>query len=181
MRSESRCDCQCVMSQCVCVRVCVCDLLFHGGYVLKNVRHLYTENLVSGFFEEIFFFLSFLRKQKGNKKKSSASWRNKRRQTTRNHNYSKNNNRNGFNRTTCKRTCVEILIPACSECLCCVVVCVCVVSVFTCVQSAAWRWSDLRYWWQPDMQHEIRTEGEDCGDSHRRTITLNHVYCVRLQ
>lgn len=91
---------------CVCVRVCACvcawmrarNLLFHGECVLKNVRHLYTEDLAS----EIFFFLSFLRKQKGNNKKktklfSIATEQTSKKQTTRNHNYWKNNNRNGFN------------------------------------------------------------------------------------
>lgn len=104
---------------CVCVRVCVRSALPWRLCAKERSAFIHRK---PGFW--LFWGDFFLRKQKGTKKKifsimtEQTSTNNKEPQLF--------NNRNGFNRTTWKQTCVKILIPACSECLC---VCICVLWV----------------------------------------------------
>lgn len=182
MRSESQYGCRLVRHVAVCV--CVRSALPLWLCAKERSAFIRTENLVSGLFEKVFFFPSCLRKQKG-QEKSSALRQNKRREITRSHKYFKKQQlerlrSKNLETSLCKSpdSCefwvyalrARVCVYVCHECYYS-----CTISCLEVVRP------EVRYWWQPDMQREIKTEGEDCGGLHRRTTTTRHVDQVRLQ
>lgn len=162
MRSESQYGCWLVRHVAVCVTVCARSALPRCLCAKERSAFIHTENLVSGLFEKVRRILENKRVEKKNLSIATEqmSTNKKEPQLLNKKTQERLGSKNLETSLRKSPDCCVFWVYALRVCVCLERYYSCTISCLEVVRP------EVRYWWQPDMQHEIKTEGEDCGSSH---------------